>query len=924
MGIYVTVQESTNNLFKLILNSSTKISLENKGPMSTSLRMDTQFLFEELIKSCGLLLFILLCNNAYAQQKPVNAYPLGSVEAFARSYTSANKANRQGLSINISEDQQLTVKITVDNSAENHYDIIGTLPEFKNATIYFNGNKSEVKGKVIIFDTKEAYDIYTTDEGEVLIEPIDIHKVVCIDYPQYEAGDERMSSPGESRTSAIPELENFPSAPNVIYLDFDGEVVSGTRWNGGNTINAQPSGFTNTQITQIWKIIAEDFAPFNVNITTTRSIYDSADPKSRLMVIFTPTNDASPGAGGVAMLGSFTNDRDDPCWVFNPGVYSAAVAGSHEAGHTLGLRHDGTSSNGYSAGQGNWGPIMGAPYSKPLVQWCKGEYDDANNQEDDLAIISGIENNIGYRTDDHGNDRANPTIIVSDQFGKVSAENNQGIIEQNTDKDLFEFSTSGGAVEFTVNGANDFNAHGNLDIQLRLLNMDGQELKRSSPGEELSASVTANVSPGTYYLEIDGTGNGNPGTDGYSDYGSLGFYDISGSFPPGSNTAPPIVEFESELNCNKAQFKNLTINTANEILWDFGDGHSSTEKNPVHIYERSGTYTVSLAAANDYGSDIETKKSLVTVNILEPPVTQGDSECNGGQVTLSASGGDGTEYHWYDAPTDGNLLHKGNTYSPTISNTTSYYVESIDATPVQNVGATDNSIGNGAYFSANDVRGLFFDVHTTVLLESVKVYSDKDEVRIIEVLDEENGDVVASKEVYIPTGESRVDLGFVLEKHTGYFMKVTGSVNLFRNAEGANYPYEIANLVSVTQSNAGSSALSYFYYFYDWEVQGYGCSSKRVPVVADVVCTDVTEVKETPINLYPNPVQSLLTIEGLDKIQAADIEIINSMGQIVKKLDNPGNRDKLFIKMQSMPKGLYFVRVLTSGKTIVKKIIVGT
>ena len=64
-----------------------------------------------------------------------------------------------------------------------------------------------------------------------------------------------------------------------------------------------------------------------------------------------------------------------------------AEAASHEIGHNLGLSHDGTSTQGYYGGQGAWAPIMGVGYSYSISQWSKGEYFDANNQEDDLQII---------------------------------------------------------------------------------------------------------------------------------------------------------------------------------------------------------------------------------------------------------------------------------------------------------------------------------------------------------------------------------------------------------------------------------------------------------------------------------------------------------------------------------------------------------
>ena len=61
-----------------------------------------------------------------------------------------------------------------------------------------------------------------------------------------------------------------------------------------------------------------------------------------------------------------------------------AEAASHEAGHNMGLSHDGTSTAAYYGGQGSgatgWAPIMGVGYYKNLSQWSKGEYALANNK----------------------------------------------------------------------------------------------------------------------------------------------------------------------------------------------------------------------------------------------------------------------------------------------------------------------------------------------------------------------------------------------------------------------------------------------------------------------------------------------------------------------------------------------------------------
>lgn len=56
----------------------------------------------------------------------------------------------------------------------------------------------------------------------------------------------------------------------------------------------------------------------------------------------------------------------------------------------------------------------------------------------------------------------------------------------------------------------------------------------------------------------------------------------------------------------KVEFKNLSEKT-NEYFWDFGDGSTSTEKNPSHFYYNAGSYTVKLKATNRANGEIVSK-----------------------------------------------------------------------------------------------------------------------------------------------------------------------------------------------------------------------------------------------------------------------------------------------------------------------------
>ena len=68
------------------------------------------------------------------------------------------------------------------------------------------------------------------------------------------------------------------------------------------------------------------------------------------------------------------------------------------------------------------------------------------------------------------------------------------------------------------------------------------------------------------------------------------------------------------------QFTNTTSGHVSSLLWDFGDGTTSTEQNPVHTYTYNNTpdYTVSLSVTGMGGSDTETKTKYIHLNT--PPI----------------------------------------------------------------------------------------------------------------------------------------------------------------------------------------------------------------------------------------------------------------------------------------------------------------
>ena len=61
------------------------------------------------------------------------------------------------------------------------------------------------------------------------------------------------------------------------------------------------------------------------------------------------------------------------------------------------------------------------------------------------------------------------------------------------------------------------------------------------------------------------------------------------------------------------QFTDQSTNTITSWAWDFGDGTTSSEQNPVHIYQTPGTYTVSLTVTGPGGTNEAVKTDYITV-----------------------------------------------------------------------------------------------------------------------------------------------------------------------------------------------------------------------------------------------------------------------------------------------------------------------
>ena len=123
----------------------------------------------------------------------------------------------------------------------------------------------------------------------------------------------------------------------------------------------------------------------------------------------------------------------------------------------------------------------------------------------------------------------------------------------------------------------------------------------------------------------------------------------------------PIADFDFDTENIKTTFTNNSLG-ADSYLWNFGDGESSIEENPVHRFPGSGIFNTVLIATNNFGCkdsitkmvDIMEKYTLYVSNAFSPEFGAP------GVRTFKPTGIGLAEYQIYIYDTWGNLLWESN------------------------------------------------------------------------------------------------------------------------------------------------------------------------------------------------------------------------------------------------------------------------
>lgn len=415
-------------------------------------------------------------------------------------------------------------------------------------------------------------------------------------------------------------LQSKPESTRILYLNFKG-AGKDPAFDLDKNIGTF-SATEQTMIQKIWARVKEDFSPFDVNVTTEPPASLTGKVGTSILI----TNRVH-SAGGYAYLNSFgsINLSSPPAFCFQNNLANGekyiADCVSHELGHTLGLYHQGTATVGYYTGHGDgetgWAPIMGVGYYKNLVQWAKGEFNGATNKDDAYAIM--LKRGLSPRVDDYGNTVATAAAMTSTISNGLNNLSSAGIVEKVGDVDVFRFIAGAGSLKLALTGSA---FGGNLDAQMQLLDSTGKVLSTSNNLTTLGTTLASTLTVGgTYYLTVSAVSKGDPKTNGYSTYGSLGQYLITGTAPQFVITPPTIVATTTAL-AGKGPLK-VTLDASRSVAmpgakiakfeWNFGDKTAvSTSPSVLHTYSAVGVYSTVLKVT-DSNNQIKTQTFKVTV-----------------------------------------------------------------------------------------------------------------------------------------------------------------------------------------------------------------------------------------------------------------------------------------------------------------------
>lgn len=376
-------------------------------------------------------------------------------------------------------------------------------------------------------------------------------------------------------------------------------------------------------------------------------------------------------------------------------------------------------------------------------------------------------------------------------------------------------------------------------------------------------------------------------------------YSSTFTLMPPTEAVPTITLSGEEMFCDGGSV-TLTSSAADNV-W------STQETTASIVVEQTGTYSVMALGVCDSAAS-----TTVDITVL-PVVLPTSSNVNlpgPGTATLVATG---DSIVWWDADLGGNVVGTGNSWeTPFLSTPTDYWCSNIEIYGGGTSYGADTDRSTTGQYHPNGNNYLLFTANDAFVIRSVKVYADGAGARPIALVDVDNNITVDQASFIVPDGESRVQLDFTVPGPGNYGLRITsGDPQLWRDGLGSNppYPFPLGTLGSVIGTTVtGANSTSYYYFFYDWEVEAISilCESDRIPVSVSMP-VGISEQDGTGASVYPDPAdqQIFFAIDhaGTDMV----VTVLDQTGRIVAEESLRNGR--AMVTTARMAEGMYVYRI---------------
>lgn len=288
--------------------------------------------------------------------------------------------------------------------------------------------------------------------------------------------------------------------------------------------------------------------------------------------------------------------------------------------------------------------------------------------------------------------------------------------------------------------------------------------------------------------------------------------------------------------------------TGNNIAYQWESSPDGVTFNPLAGATNPSAYTSSgpVSTSTYYrlrvtcAAGVPGYSNVLFMQVTNPQVTgtSPGAVCGLGQVALSATGSVGTTLYWYNSLTGGLPIATGANYTtPTISSTSTYYVEAVTGATIGSVGPVSPTAQGGTIGTQTTSWEVYFSVIQATTLVSVDVFpltaGNSSTLNVYNSAGTILASIPYTTTVSGGATPQTIPINLALPVGTGYYLYAPGGLptgGLSRNTSGASYPYT-SSAISIT----GNGFLSSYYMCYYNFIFSSGCASNpRSPVVATV------------------------------------------------------------------------------------------